>query len=130
MLGELILHQVLRITNGEDFIFEISKSKKWHVKKALDINAWIKKIVLSEDLSINYVSQFIDLWVCLSGVHLNIDEHDEIAWRLTTSGQYMEASAYKAQFLGSTSTDMDRVIWKIWAPTEINIFFCLACHSN
>ena len=96
MLGELILHQVLRNTNGEDFIFEISKSKKWHVKKALDINAWIKKIVLSEDLSINYVSQFIDLWVCLSGVHLNIDEHDEIAWRLTTSSQYTAASAYKA----------------------------------
>ena len=47
----------------------------------------------------------------------------------SVSGQYLAASAYKAQFFGTIPSDMKSMVWKIWAPPKIKHFACFALQN-
>jgi hypothetical protein len=68
-------------------IFASSKRKSWKVNKALEGNAWVRKITLDESFTTDHLSQFVELWVKLQGVHLNEEVADDISWKLTANGQ-------------------------------------------
>jgi hypothetical protein len=65
-----------------------------------------------------HLSQFIELWILINNVHLQLDVEDSIIWKLTANGQYSEASAYKLQFLGLVHSEMNTIIWKAWATPK------------
>lgn len=52
-------------------------------------------------------------WVQL--VELSPSEADDIIWKITNNETYSAASTYEAQFFGSTKTNFDMLIWKLWA---------------
>lgn len=85
---------------------------------------------MSNTFSLEHAEQFVNLWCQLANVELDEDTEDAIAWTLTASGQYSVASAYKAQFLGATSTNMNRMVWKIWAPPKVKFFAWLAIQNR
>jgi hypothetical protein len=35
-------------------------------------------------ISIEHLTQFVQLWALIQHVHLNVDEEDDITWKLTT----------------------------------------------
>jgi hypothetical protein len=75
-------------------IFELCKRKKWMVANALRDNEWIRKLDTDATLSIEHITQLVQLWVLIQNVHLNEDIH----WKLKSNGEYSTASAYKLQF--------------------------------
>ena len=50
---------------------------------------------------------------------------DQIKWRHEASGTYTANSAYKAQFLGRTTSEISNFTWKTWAPQRVKIFIWL-----
>jgi hypothetical protein len=111
-------------------IFDISSRKKWSVKQALQNNAWISKIKMDANLTTQHIREYIELWVALREVHLHEDTQDTIVWNLTTNGEYTSASAYKAQFFGAISSNMNKLVWKAWAPPKIKFFAWLAIQNR
>ena len=55
---------------------------------------------------------------------------DRVTWKLTASGDYDSASAYRAQFLGSVKFDLRWLIWKPWAPTKCKFFAWLIIRNR
>jgi hypothetical protein len=51
-------------------IFKIFKRKKWTVANALKEDEWIKKLSNEATLSIEHITQFVQLWVLIQNVHL------------------------------------------------------------
>jgi hypothetical protein len=88
--------------------------------------AWISKITLDASFSLDHFSQFADLWSLISTINLTPEVDDDITWRLTPSGNYMAKSAYELQLLGSTTSPMNKTIWKAWAPPKVKFFAWLA----
>jgi hypothetical protein len=43
---------------------------------------------------------------------------DTIVWKHTKNGVYSVASAYKLQFLGLVLSDMNALVWKVWATPK------------
>jgi hypothetical protein len=81
-------------------------------KKALNENGWVRKIK-KDDLTVAHIEQFVKLWSKLQTFQLIEDLEDGISLTLLTSGQCSAAFAYKAQFFGAISTDMNKMVWKI-----------------
>jgi hypothetical protein len=77
-------------------IFKISSRKHWNVKQALHNNAWIAKIDMEAEISIEHVRQYLSLWAKLRAVVLREEVMDKISWNLTNSGLYSSKSSYKA----------------------------------
>ena len=111
-------------------IFEVSTRKKWTVKQALCNNAWISRIKLDAILTVQHIREYIELWVALREAPLREDIQDTIVWNLTSNGEYSTSSAYKAQFFGATSTNMNKLVWKAWAPPKIKFFAWLAIQNR
>jgi hypothetical protein len=111
-------------------IFASSKRKSWKVNKALEGNAWVRKITLDESFTTDHLSQFVELWVKLQGVHLNEEVADDISWKLTANGQYSAKSAYELQFLGSTFSSLRKTVWKAWAPPKVKFFAWLLTQNR
>jgi hypothetical protein len=107
-------------------IYESSKRKNWKVAQALHQDAWIAKIDLQHTFSLDHFMQFVDLWTRLTTIHLNPGVSDEISWKLTANGLYSTKSAYEMRFFGSTTSSLNKMVWKAWAPPKINFFACLA----
>jgi hypothetical protein len=103
-------------------IYESSKRKNWKVAQALHQDAWIAKIDLQCTFSLDHFMQFVDLWTRLTTIHLNPGVSDEISWKLTENGLYSTKSAYEMQFFGSTTSPLNKMVWKAWAPPKINFF--------
>jgi hypothetical protein len=78
-------------------IFKICKRKKWTVANALKDDEWIRKLSNVATLSIDHITQFVQLWVLIQNVHLTEDVEDDIHWKLTNNGEYSTASAYNLQ---------------------------------
>jgi hypothetical protein len=55
---------------------------------------------------------------------------DLTQWKLTPSGQYTARSAYQAQFVGSTLTNFNNIIWRVWAPPKCKFFSWLAVQNR
>jgi hypothetical protein len=58
-------------------------------------DAWISKITMNANLSINHICQFVSLWTILRHVTLSGDVKDEITWTLSESGQCMADYRHK-----------------------------------
>ena len=111
-------------------IFAACKRKKWCMREAMRDKAWVHKINPSTDLTVGHIVQFVDLWVRLLGIQLQMDVDDDITWKFEANGEYSAGSAYRAQFLGSTSTVMNKTIWKVWAPPKVKFFSWLAIQNR
>ena len=83
-------------------LFSISRSKKRTVAQALTGSAWITDIRLTDGLTTTHLLEYVKLWELLRNVQLHPNQEDEIRWKLTPTGTYTAASAYKAQFVGCT----------------------------
>ena len=74
--------------------------------------------------------QFATLWNLIRNVHLLDNQDDSITWKLTASGVYTAASAYKAQFLGCTKAPRICSIWKTWALPKAKFFTWLITQNR
>ena len=61
---------------------------------------------------------------------LDENQEDHIKWKFTASGEYTEASAYKAQFLGNVKVPKAQTIWRAWAPPKCKFFVWLVTHDR
>jgi hypothetical protein len=107
-------------------IYEICKRKNWKVSQALQDDEWIRKLSGEATLSIEHLTQFVQLWALIQNVHLDEHVEDDIVWKLTGNGQYSAASAYKLQFFGLIESSMYKLIWKAWAPPKAKNHACLS----
>jgi hypothetical protein len=73
-----------------------STRKNWTVFNSLHMDAWVGRVNLQAPFSIENRTQFVDLWTCISHVHLHIDVEDDIVWKFTESGQYSTAGIQNA----------------------------------
>jgi hypothetical protein len=63
-------------------------------------------------------------------VQLHPNTPDTISWNLTNDRKYTTRSAYRAQFLGSTPTNFNLLIWKVWAPPKCKFFSWLVIQNR
>ena len=103
-------------------IFLASSRKNWSIHQALLNEAWVQKIKLDEDFSMQHIFEFVDLWTKLQNFSFDASLEDSIVWNLTPSGEYSAKSAYQAQFLGAISSDLRRFVWRDWAPPKTKLF--------
>jgi hypothetical protein len=59
-------------------IFSSSKRKNWKIAQALHGNAWVDKVDLEQDFTMENLSQFVELWVVIYSFQLNEDVEDAI----------------------------------------------------
>ena len=111
-------------------IFAACSRKNWFVREAMRDDAWVHKINTSTILSAQHIMEFVDLWMQLQGTQLRSDVEDDITWKFEANGEYSASSAYRAQFLGSTSTTMNKTVWKVWAPPKVKFFSWLAIQNR
>jgi hypothetical protein len=104
-------------------LFEISLKNKRIVHDALHNDNWLHDLDVRGHITNNLLYAFVELWSLLQAVQLRLHQKDSIIWKLTTSGSYSAAFAYKAQFLGCTKMPPISSIWKSWAPLSGN-FSC------
>lgn len=71
-----------------------SVRKKWKIKEALSDDAWVSKVKLSENFTLEHIRQFVALWTIIHDFQLDTHAEDEIVWKNTNDGQYSAASAY------------------------------------
>jgi hypothetical protein len=94
----------------------ICKRKNWKVFQALHDDEWITKLSGEATLSLQHLTQFVQLWALIQNVHLVEHVEDDIVWKLTGNGQYSAASAYKLQFFGPIESSMYKLVWKACPP--------------
>jgi hypothetical protein len=111
-------------------IFELCKRKNWKVAQALHEDAWIKNLSTEATLSIDHLSQFVQLWALIQGVHLNEDVEDDIIWKLTGNGQYSAASTYKLQFFSLVESSLYTIVWKFWDLPKVKNHAWLALQNR
>jgi hypothetical protein len=111
-------------------IYMSSKRKSWNVKAAMHNHEWAAKIEGSTEFNYEHVVQFVKLWTNLERVHLDKDIEDGITWTLSANGEYFATSAYKAQFFGASSTNMNTMVWKVWAPPKTKSLAWLALKNR
>jgi hypothetical protein len=99
--------------------FEICKRKNWKVSQALHEDEWITKLSGEATLSLQHLTQFVQLWALIQNVNLVEHTEDDIVWKLTGNGQYSAASAYKLQFFGLIESSLHKLVWKAWAPPKV-----------
>ena len=96
-------------------IFEISRKKGATVSKAIGDNAWVTHIDTQQGMTLEHIQQFTMLWGMIANVTIHPGVNDSIMWKLTNGGTYTN-SAYKAQFAGLVRSNMQAMVWKVWAP--------------
>jgi hypothetical protein len=82
------------------------------VAQALHEDEWIKKLTVEATISIEHLTQFVQLWAFIQNVQLNKDVEDDIRWKLMGNGQYSAASAYKLQLVGLMNPPLTRLFGK------------------
>jgi hypothetical protein len=109
-------------------IYEASTRNKCKVNQALLVNAWVAKIKMDANLTAQHIHEYITLWAQLQRIQLVDHIEDTITWNTTTNGEYCSTAAYKAQFFGSMATNMNKLVWKNWAPQRLS--YLLGWHST
>jgi hypothetical protein len=69
-------------------IYEASTRKKWKFHQALLANAWVRKIRMDINLTVQHIYGYIRLWTQLHGIQLDEHTEDTITWDTTTNGEY------------------------------------------
>ena len=127
------LCRIISTLNDKDIaplIFESSWRKKWKVQQAMQDNAWVTSIKMDHSFTMDHLSQYVVLWSLLQNVSLTSNVEDEIEWKLTENGQYSAASAYEVQFLGMVLSNLEKTLWKAWAPPKTKFFAWLATQNR
>ena len=70
------------------------------------------------------LQQFVDLWTRISQVQLS-QQPDTITWRFKTDGRYTAQSAYNVQFIGTSTDERWRYIWKAKVQNKCRFFIWL-----
>jgi hypothetical protein len=110
--------------------FDICKRKKWTVTQALHNDEWISKLSDWATISIEHLTEFVQLWALIQRVHLDEEVDDDISWKLTANGQYSVASAYKLQFIGLVESNLYKIVWKAWATSKAKNHAWLALQNR
>jgi hypothetical protein len=76
--------------------FAISKRKNFTVNKGMHQDFWISKIKTNEGITLQHLTEFVNLWTRISEVYLVEGTADGINWKFSNSGTYTAAAAYKA----------------------------------
>jgi hypothetical protein len=58
------------------------------------------------------------------------NKEDKITWKLTSHDEYTARSAYKAQLLGTTTSNFNAIIWKSWGPRKCKTFAWLVIQNR
>jgi hypothetical protein len=108
------------------YVYEASKRKKWSEMQVLYQDASIGITHMDEHFPIEYA---------LPSMYQPLDSNTACSsqrrhwWRhhlgFHSYWKYSAASAYKAQFLGTTLSNMKRVTRKIWVAPKVKLFACL-----
>jgi hypothetical protein len=86
--GEKTLFREVPWLNGaapkdiEPLVYVISLRKKWNIKKSLTNDAWIAKINMNANITMEHIQQFVTLWALLQEINLVEDLIDTITWKL------------------------------------------------
>jgi len=72
----------------------------------------------------------VQLWGLVRQTVLQNGTHDTIKWKLSATGEYSTASAYKAQFLGTIAAPNLSCIWRTWAPPKCKFFAWLILQNR
>jgi hypothetical protein len=91
-------------------IYEASTRKKWKFNQALLANAWVAKIRMDTNLTVQHIHEYIHLWTLLQRIQLVEHIDDTITWNTTSNGEYSSTAAYNAQFFGSLITNMNKIV--------------------
>jgi len=94
------------------------------VATAMVEKTWIQDI--TGTLTIQAISEYLQLWEAMEGVHLRQGVEDTIRWKWTTDATYSARSAYQAFFHGRIQFKGATPIWKAWAPMKVKFFTWLA----
>jgi hypothetical protein len=79
-------------------LFKHSRRKNITVKEARTDNKWTSDV--DHDMTVNLISQFVDLAERLNGIELRPYQTDKISWLHTSDGQYTARLAYHLQLVG------------------------------
>ena len=74
--------------------------------------------------------EYVQLWHALNHLQLQSNREDNIIWNFMPDGKFTIGSAYHGQFIGSTTTNFKRLIWKVWAPPKCKFFGWLAIQNR
>jgi hypothetical protein len=77
---------------------------------------------MDTSLTVQHVHEYIWFWTQLQGIQLDEHVDDTITWDTTTNGEYSSTAAYTAHFFGAAATNMNKLVWKTWAPPKIKFF--------
>jgi hypothetical protein len=123
--------QGLRPKDIAPLIFNVSRRKNRSLSEALWNHTWIRDLNLfSAEVTEQHIVEYCRLWSILRRVSLQPGICDSISWKLSEDRQYSAKSAYLAQFLGSELTNMNWIIWKVWAPPKCKFFSWLAIQNR
>jgi hypothetical protein len=111
-------------------IIELCKRKKWTVAQALHDNEWITKLSTEATISIEHLTQFVQLWALIRNVQLNDDLDDDIRWKLPSNGEYSTSSANNLQFFGLIESSFYKLVWKAWATPKAKNHAWLALQNR
>ena len=94
-------------------------------------HTWIRDLNLfSVEVTEQHIVEYCRLWSILQRISLQPGICDSISWKLSEDRQYSAKSAYLAQFLSSELTNMNWIIWKVWAPPKCKFFSWLAIQNR
>jgi hypothetical protein len=78
----------------------------------------------------DYLRQFVKLWGLIENIQLRDGVEDDIVWRLKANGEYSSKSAYEIQFIGAIASNMNKLVWKAWAPPKVKFFAWLLLQNR
>lgn len=121
-----------RLKDIAPLIYMASKKKNNTLQHASTANQWLLDLDLPTNVgwTTDLISQLISVWSAVHTVQLVEQEKDKIVWKFTSHGEYMTTSAYKAQLLGTTTTNFNYLIWKPWAPRKCKTFVWLIIQNR
>jgi hypothetical protein len=112
-------------------LFSNSKRKNRTLHQALLANNWIHDINLRHpSFSGQHFIEYICLWRETRRILLRTGTLDALIWKFEENGEYSAASAYHAQFIGTTRNNFETIIWKPWAPSKCKFFSWLVIQNR
>jgi hypothetical protein len=109
-------------------LFKHSRRKNRTVKESLTDSKWISDV--DHDMTVNLISQFMDLAERLNGIELRPDQTNKISWLHISDGQYTARSAYHLQLVGKTSSLLAEYTWRTKAPPKCRVFTWLMLQNR
>jgi hypothetical protein len=79
---------------------------------------------------VEHITHFVNLWELLQDITLTPGIEDTIVWTLTSNGSYSTRSAYRAQFLGSSSSSFEKMVSRACAPPQCHFFAWLVMQNR